>query len=177
MKSHLRLLGILAAILLASVTMARADSWIFQPSYFSHSPDTGERVAQYAQPAPSYKVAGENYLQSGYRHNMIDIPGLGGGDHMHVVETWGLGDQIRPYGEWLRPFRPGATPYGPWGYPGPMGYPQGRGGFGPAPYGAARPAIPLIRKRIRVRTATSLRRQSLWPWSLRRITPPAMGRE
>jgi hypothetical protein len=138
MKSHLRLLGILAALYIASTTVARADSWIFQPSYFTHSPDTGERVTQYAPPAPSYIRSGENYLQSGYRHHTIDIPGPGGNDHMHVVETWGLGDQIRPYGEWLRPYRPGATPYGLWGYP------QGRGAGGPTPYGSmpGNPAYP-----------------------------------
>jgi hypothetical protein len=132
MKSHLRLQGILAMLLVASVTAARAESWVFQPSYFTHSPDTGERVAQYAQPAASYART-ENYLQSGYRHNTIDLPGIGGGgDHIHVVETWGLGDQIRPYGEWLRPYRPGATPYGPWGYP------PGPAGYGPSPYGPMR---------------------------------------
>jgi hypothetical protein len=133
MNLHLRLLlGLTATLWISAATKpVQADSWIFQPSYFSHSPQTGERVAQYAEPAVAYARGGENYLQSGYRHNTIDMPGAnGGGDHIHVVETWGLGDQIRPYGEWLYPFRPGAVPYGPWGYP------QGPRGALPNPYGS-----------------------------------------
>jgi hypothetical protein len=100
-------------------TSAAPASWVFRPSYYSHDSQTGERVAQYAQPEPSYsRVGSEGYLQSGYRHNHTTLwAGLGGADNVHVVETWGEGDRIRPYGEWLFPYRAGATPYGPWGNP------------------------------------------------------------
>jgi hypothetical protein len=94
------------------------ESWIFQPSYFSHEPASGERVAQYAPEPTSYLRDDPTYLQSGYRHNQTFIRGAdGSADRMHIVETWGKGDQIRPYGEWEFPYRAGATPYGPWGNP------------------------------------------------------------
>lgn len=110
--------AIIAASLLclAGLPAARAESWIFRPSYFSHN-DQGERVAQYEQPAPAYARVGENYLQSGFRHNHTQIRVGGSEDNVHVVETWGDGQWIRPYGEWEFPFRAGATPYGPWGNP------------------------------------------------------------
>jgi hypothetical protein len=128
MKRHL---GLLAAIVLAGAAAAHAESWVFRPSYFSHDPVSGQRVAQFAQPAPSYIRTGENYLQSGYSHNTITIGSGNNAQHLHVVETWGQGDKIRPYGEWLYPYRPGATPYGP----SPYGAGYGPGQFGPSPYG------------------------------------------
>lgn len=66
------------------------------------------------------------YMQSGYRHYRSSIRVGGSADHVHVVQTWGLGELIRPYGEWLYPFRAGATPFGPWGNPqGPWTTPFG----------------------------------------------------
>jgi len=114
MRRHL-----LVALLLPPVLAAAAHaSWAFRPSYYSHSPTTGERVNRYAEPAPSYsRVGGENYLQSGYWHNHISIQAGYGADNMHTVETWGEGQWLRPYGEWQFPYRAGATPYGPWGNP------------------------------------------------------------
>lgn len=107
---------ILGTLLAAS---AVEGSWIFRSSYYSHDPQTAERVSQFAQSEPSYsRVGTEGYLQSGYRHNRTTLwAGRGGSDNVHVVETWGEGDRIRPYGEWLFPYREGATPYGPWGNP------------------------------------------------------------
>ncbi len=110
-------LSLSALSLLWSFGPAEA-SWIFRPSYYSHDPQTGQRVAQYAQPAPSYsRVGTENYLQSVYRHNRITLWAGDSVENTHMVETWGQGDRIRPYGEWLFPYRAGATPYGPWGNP------------------------------------------------------------
>jgi hypothetical protein len=97
---------------------ATADetSTIFAPARYTHSPETGERVAQYCPEAPAYCLIDDTYLESGYRHNETVI----GLDHTHIVQTWGRGDSIRPYGEWLYPYRPGATPYSAWGnQPGP----------------------------------------------------------
>jgi hypothetical protein len=132
----------LAAIVLAGPAMAHAESWIFRPSYFSHDPVSAERVAQFAQPAPSYVRTGENYLQSGYSHNTITMGRGNSVEHIHIVESWGQGENIRPYGEWLYPYRPGATPYslplygaGAYGRPAPYG--PGGNPYGPAtaPYG------------------------------------------
>jgi hypothetical protein len=116
MRRHLvGIASLLAA--LATVTAARAD-WAFRASYYSHDSATGQRVAQFAQPVPAYsRVGGEGYLQSAYRHNETALLGPNDADHIHVVETWGAGNQVRPYGEWLFPYRAGATPYGPWGNP------------------------------------------------------------
>jgi hypothetical protein len=162
MRWHLAVLGCLT--ILAAITTARAGcdcqvavcrsdqeetSWIFRPSYFSHDPDTGQRVAQYEPERTSYYRDDPTYMESGYRHYEYEIYGPGGAaDHLHVVQTWGLGDLIRPYGEWEYPYRAGATPYGPWGNPqGPWTLPfdswvnpygllqhmQGPG-WGPGPY-------------------------------------------
>lgn len=120
----------------AGADRASGASWMFLPGYYTHSPTTGERVNQYAPPAPAYARYGEEFLQSGYRHEHIQ----NGRDNTHIVETWGAGEWIRPYGEWQRPYRDGATPYGPWGNPqGPWTTPFDSWvnpyGLGKLPYG------------------------------------------
>jgi len=100
----------------ASNSVTPAQSWIFQPSYFSHSPQ-GDRVAQFQPEASIAAPTAPNYMVSGYRHTRSTIRGAESYDHLHVVRTWGLGEFLRPYEEWEFPFRPGATPYGPWGNP------------------------------------------------------------
>ena len=163
MRRHLVAVIVLPAIVLASAVAAHADSWLFQPSTFSHNPVTGERVNQYAPKQPAYVRSDPSYRESGYRHSRYSIFSKGSADRLHVVQTWGAGEMIRPYGEWEYPYRPGATPYGPWGNPqgpwttpydswiNPYGqwnrfpYPPGYGygligpGQGPAP---APPSIP-----------------------------------
>lgn len=97
-------------------------SWAFLPGYYTHSPVTGERVAQYEPERPSLVPTDPTYQESGYRHQVIHA----GDDWLNIVQTWGAGTAIRPYGEWLYPYRPGATPYGPWGNPqGPWTLPYG----------------------------------------------------
>jgi hypothetical protein len=130
MRWHLAILMSLPAM--AAINAARAGcdcpavfcsdqedtSWIFQRSYFSHDPDTGQRVDQYEPEQVSYYKDDPTYIESGYRHYQFELLGRGGtADRLHVVQTWGLGDLIRPYGEWEFPYRAGATPYGPWGNP------------------------------------------------------------
>ncbi|NLS91854.1 MAG: hypothetical protein GXX96_06695 [Planctomycetaceae bacterium] len=104
-----------------------AGSWVFQPSTYSHDPQTGERVAQYAAEAPAYGPSDPTYQQSAYIHKRTALYGVPGSiERRHYVETWGEGEAIRPYGEWERPYRAGATPYGPWGNPsGPWTTPFG----------------------------------------------------
>jgi hypothetical protein len=95
-----------------------APSWVFRASYFSHEPESGVRVVQYMPEPTSYLRDDPTYLESAYRHNQIFLRGAGGTiDRLHIVQTWGNGEFLRPYGEWEFPYRAGATPYGPWGNP------------------------------------------------------------
>jgi len=120
MKRHLTMIGSLSlAICLAAPAPAEpAGSWVFRQSRYSHDPATGRHVDQFAPKAPSLAEIDPYYVRSGYRHKRSTLRGAdGSADRLHLVETWGAGDSIRPYGEWLFPFRAGATPYGPWGNP------------------------------------------------------------
>jgi len=114
MKRQL-MISIAGAAVLLSAAAAEAD-WFFQPGRFSHDPYSGERLSQFAMKPPVYAREVPNYTESGYRHIQSKVRGAdGSADRTHIVQTWGEGELIRPYGEWLRPFRAGATPYGPWG--------------------------------------------------------------
>jgi hypothetical protein len=103
--------------LIASTAAAAKTQWAFKPSYYTHDPDDGQRVAQYSPGEKAYAEI-DNFRRSGYRQQRIRLQSPGGSaDNIHMVETWGEGEFIRPYGEWLYPYRAGATPYGPWGNP------------------------------------------------------------
>lgn len=137
-----RRLTILTGLALACAVAAPTEaSWIFRPSHFSHDPNSGQRVAQYAEKERAYAPHDPTYVKSGFRHRRITTRSLDGSvDRLHLVETWGQGERIRPYGEWQRPFRAGATPYGPWGNPGgpwtmPFDSWQNPYGLGQLPYG------------------------------------------
>ncbi len=117
---------VLAALVAAALTSrAAADgSWIFRPSYYSHEPATGQRVNQFTAEKAPYVRVDPTYQQSSYRHIRGGLRVGDSYDYQHIVETWGRGEEIRPYGEWLYPFREGATPFGPWGNPqGPWSLP------------------------------------------------------
>ena len=45
-------------------------SWIFRPGYYTHSPVTGQRVAQYEPERPSIVPTDPTYQESGYRHQL-----------------------------------------------------------------------------------------------------------
>ena len=112
MRQHLFAV-VLLSVLANSVW---AGSWMFEPSTYSHDPQTGERVVQYVAKPPVCGPSDPTYEQSAYIHKRTALRGVGGSvERRHYVETWGAGEAIRPYGEWQRPFRAGATPYGPWG--------------------------------------------------------------
>ena len=128
MRQHLVWIAALAALAPAARRRKR-PSWIFSRTAYTHSPVTGQRIAQYCPEQPSYLRYDDTYQQSGYRHNLITIGSGDNVDHMNIVETWGLGLAIRPYGEWECPYRPYATPYTWTGY---GGYPNP----GMAPYNA-----------------------------------------
>ncbi len=130
-----------AALACAAAPAAAAD-WMFEQSTFSHNPQTGERVTQYARPAPAFAPNRPDYLESGYRHSTSSIVTPLGADHTHIVEEWGR--PVRPYGEWQFPYRPYSVPYPQWGpqfgwggyFPyAPYGQPYGAGPYGGGPYG------------------------------------------
>jgi len=111
-----------SAILLATIAtcwsseqVATAADWIFAPSYFTHDPQSGQRVSQYAEKDPAYAPERGNYRRSGYRHTQNVIRAGGSADRYHLVEEWGR--PVRPYGEWQRPYRPYSVPYRQWGVP------------------------------------------------------------
>lgn len=127
---------------------ARAADWIVAPSYYTHDPQTGERVDQYTPIGPFYTFARPDYRQSGYRHTRSSLQAGLSMDQMHIVEEWGR--PVRPYGEWRFPYRPYAVPYGLWGpqlpplgWGGGWGGPWGGGGGAPElypdPYGRQQP--------------------------------------
>ena len=111
---------------------AGAADWITAPSYFTHSPQTGERVAQYSPIGPVYVPQRPDYMQSGYRHTRSSLQAGNSIDHLHLVEEWGR--PARPYGEWRYPYRPYSVPYDAWGPP--------FGGFG-GPFGVF-PGLPFF---------------------------------
>lgn len=142
---------------------ADTSSWVFEPSYFSHDPSTGKRVAQYAPIPKVYLRQDPSYQESGFHYTQHILRGPGGSlDAYHLVQTWGNGDRIRPYGEWKYPYRAGATPYGPWGNPqGPWTMPFDSW---QNPYGLGQFAIPpglSIQLPIRRLTTTRIIRQCL----------------
>jgi hypothetical protein len=92
--------------------------WIFLPSLYTHDPGTGRRVTQYQPIPPVYLPFDPTYQESGFHYTQQILRGPHGSvDALHMVQSWGEGYQIRPYGEWEYPYRAGATPYGPWGNP------------------------------------------------------------
>jgi hypothetical protein len=139
----IRALYCLAFLLLCNT--ASAADWITAPSYYSHDPQTGERVTQYTPIGPVYRIERSDYMQSGYRHTRSSLQMGRSIDHMHIVEEWGR--PVRPYGEWRYPYRPYSVPYPEWGAPfaglnvgGYYGGPWYGGGLGAAgpggiPYG------------------------------------------
>ena len=123
------------ASILSWAFTALADDWITSPSYFTHDPQTGERVRQYSPIGPFYVNPRADFLTSGYHHTRSSIRVGGSADNLHVVEEWGR--PVRPYGEWQFPFRPYSVPYDLWGPPW-YGFGWGSNGPPPGPYSQGR---------------------------------------
>ena len=104
MKLHL---VFIAALIALAPAASRADeaSWIFAPAQYSHSPTTGQRVAQYCPESHGLHL-GRRHLHGKhpYRHSTMSIQVGDTSDHLHIVQTWGQGMAIRPYGKWEYPF-------------------------------------------------------------------------
>ena len=138
MRLHHAICFVLSIFVVAAAE-ASDVSWIFHPGYYTHSPITGQRVAQYEPERPSIVPTDPTYQESGYRHQLVQA----GNDWLNLTQTWGAGTAIRPYGEWEYPYRAGATPYGPWVNPqGPWAQPlnswQNSYGANRLPYGYGR---------------------------------------
>ncbi len=114
MKPLIIKLLLLTAALLAAPAVQAGD-WMYLRSAYTHDSNTGERVTQYQQPTRVFIVPRPDYLQSGYRHNHIQIGRGPGADNIHIIEEWGR--RVRPYGEWRYPYRPYSVPYRQWGPP------------------------------------------------------------
>lgn len=143
--------GLCLVFAAVTVTSSYGQEWLTAPSFYSHSPETGDRVAQYAPDPTVEKPYDPSYLRSGYRQFQSTIRAGRSVDNYHIVEEWGR--PVRPYGEWLHPFRPYSVPYQLWGAPyqglgptfnnnfGPIPTPFGgagvapAGGYGPGPGG------------------------------------------
>jgi hypothetical protein len=113
-----------AAVAMSGVL--RAADWVSAPSYFTHDPQTGRRVTQYAPVPPVYA---SNYQKSVYRQTRSSLQVGDSIDMYHQVNEYG--HAVRPYGEWRFPYRPYSVPYGLWGPP----YAGLYGGFGYGGYG------------------------------------------
>ena len=150
-RNHLfaRIRMLLAAVAVVAATcgtrhIAEAADWIVAPSYFTHDPQTGKRVAQYTPIGPVYSYWRADYVESGFHHYRSSIVYGGTADNYFRVKEWGR--PVRPFGEWRFPYRPYSVPYPLWntpyygmyqfngGWPVPYPYAPGHGhGPGPAP--------------------------------------------
>ncbi|TWT86924.1 hypothetical protein Mal64_37540 [Pseudobythopirellula maris] len=146
---RLGLLAAAATVLHADASHADTASWVFRPSHYSHSPETGERVGQYAQVAWVEPLDDPRDTVSRYRTTRTRLRGANGSnDTWYEVQKfgnrrggfdaeWERGfdatlttlDALRPFrrNPWL--FSGGGYGYGA-GYGGGYGYGAGYGGVG-----------------------------------------------
>lgn len=116
--------------LLTTAGNAWAIDWLTAPSYYTHEPLQGQRVAQYSPIGPYYYYQRPDFARSGYRHYRSSIQAGGSADNLHIVEEWGR--PVIPYEAWRSPYRPYGVPYDAWGPPfgGYVPYGGAFGGFG-----------------------------------------------
>lgn len=119
---------LVVAVALIPWSTASAGDWITAPSYYTHDPQSGQRVRQYSPIGPFYAYSRRS-LQSGYWNFRSSIQVGQSSDNLHIVREWGR--PVRPYGEWLYPYRPYGVPYDYWGPPYITPYWHGYG----VPYG------------------------------------------
>ena len=133
-----------AVALLTLAAPLCADDWMTWSSSYTHSPQTGQRIDQYAageQPISPYR---QDFTRSGYRHFRSTLQAGQSADNMHIVEQWG--QPVIPYEQWRFPFRPYAVPYDAWGPQAPYGisnssvqFGVGRGNWSGHPGGPPHP--------------------------------------
>lgn len=134
MKSARHLLSALLCLVVVSFAASgNAADWIVKRSRYTHGPNSGERVTQYAPIGPFYANDMPNYIKSGFRHSRSSIQVGPSADHLHTIEEWGR--PVEPYGAWRYPYRPYSAPYQAWGPPfGGFNVNGGFGFFPPIPF-------------------------------------------
>lgn len=141
---QLNLLGLVIAGCLISSATARADdccepvSWMFQPGTYTHAPETGVRVAQYARHEPVEGLPDPRLVTSGYRTTRTNLRGADGSlDTYYEVQNWANGrggldaEWERFHDAWQESYLTGSYYNAPaYGYH--RGYPSRYGrGYGP----------------------------------------------
>lgn len=109
---------IFVAVLVIGGDQAFGQDWFTAGSYYTHNPQTNQRVHQYA-PDPVVRHTPDPFM-SVYRQQRSSMTVDGSSDHYHKV--YQFGDTVRPYGEWEFPFRPYSVPYSDWAYGSPFGH-------------------------------------------------------
>jgi len=147
---------VLTTAIFASWTMTASasgpDTWMFRRGYFTHRPDTGQRVAQYV-PLPLVEPLPDSRpFASGYQRVQVTQRGPGGtSETYNRVENWGNGtggldaEWERFHNAWRGSILSGGVGSG-YGYSAPgYGNPGYRpGGWGPGNWwpGYGPPAAP-----------------------------------
>lgn len=116
------------------------------PSTYTHDPERGERIDQYALPVEPFVRFQPDFQRSGMRHYRSTLQAGQTSDNIHIVEQWG--QNIVPYEQWRFPYRPYGVPYDQWGPQAPYGIINSQIGIQPPYYpgypggGNARPGYP-----------------------------------
>lgn len=120
-------------------------SWVFNPSTFSHDPESGARVAQYDRHAWVDELPDPRMVTSGYRTSRTHLPGAAGSsDTFYEVQNWANGrgqldaEWERMHDAWKESYLTGSYynggMSGPW-QPGPWNGPWQPGPWQPGPWG------------------------------------------
>ncbi len=96
-------------LFLVSAAGGSEVSWMFRPGYYTHSPITGKRVAQFEPDTPSYVSYDPTYQESGYRHQTIQA----GNEWVNIVQTWARGPRSGPTANGSIPIVPERRPTAP----------------------------------------------------------------
>lgn len=122
-----------------SVAAPQAESWVFARGRYTHDPDTGGRVAQYAMKPPVEPLPDPRAITSGYTRTRSVLRGAdGSASTSYRVQSYGNGrggmdaEWERFHDAWRGSTTSGGTyqvlPYGGYGYGNGSGF--GNGGYG-----------------------------------------------
>lgn len=109
---------VILSLVVTDAAEAQGPDWFTSGSYFTHNPQTKERVHQFAA-RPVVRHTPDPFM-SVYRQQRSSMTVDGSSDHYHKV--YQFGETVRPYGEWEFPYRPYSVPYSDWAYGSPFGH-------------------------------------------------------
>ncbi len=115
MNPHRPLCLLLFVLAVAAGSRGLAGDWLTLRSSFTHDPATGSRVNQFAKVEAPPLNDQSRLITSGYTNYRSTIQVGQSADNYYRVDQWG--PPVRPYGEWLFPYRPYSSPYEAWGAP------------------------------------------------------------